>query len=478
MSILRRDRKQGIALVMVLLAVLVLATLAGGLVLVTSNHMMISGSGTDSQQALYAAKAGAWIKLGQAKMGNLDPLKETVMPDTSATFVARVEVGDGIKAFPPKGTYYVEAVGTSASGATRRVGMLAAVSESRWNHAAFGNNFVEMKSGSYTDAFNSDTGEPADHSKASIATNNAVDGIRLDKNNSVVVGWSGGFDPVTKKHKKKKPKKKDLLKPEADVQGPPGSAEKAVVKGDDDSYSAFTTANQVGNTAPVVMPAVPTEVAPPADLTTIQGAVNDPLVSALPSVVTSGVTPSILPPGAYHQLQVGKGGVAVLDVSAETPGSEVSYVFHGIHLNGGILTVKQPATGGSVTVKVYMDTGDGTDKTAGVHMSGASLVNPSAKPIDLQFLIAGQGTNTLEGHDELKDGLGPPTAYYVAYAPQATIEITKGQIFGAVVADQVKLDGDSLLDPDKASAVIHYDVALLNDTGNPPVLKILSTRHY
>jgi len=386
-------------------------------------------------------------------------------------------VGSPSTTFPPEDTYYVEATGYSPSGKVRKVGMLAKVSQSRWGHAAFGNNKVVLKSGCYTDSFNSDnpTGG-ADHSLASVATNNPKDGIKIEDHESVVVGWSGSID-TSGKRKKKKDKGDAKLVAEANVQGPPGSTEKAVVKGDGKaqrSYNNFVTATSIANQEPVNMPAVPAEVAPPSDITTIEGAVIDPLVSSLPSVVP--VTTSLLPPGAYHSLNVGAGGVAVLDVSGEPPGSEVRYVFHGINLNGGALQVLQPP-GDPVTVKVYIDTGDGKDKSAGVQMTGSSIINKEQKPINLQFLIAGKGENNLEGHDDLKDGL-TPTAYYVAYAPEGKINVKRGQIFGSVVADEVKLEGESLLDPDKAPAVIHFDTTLLEDTSNPPIINILSIRNY
>jgi hypothetical protein len=441
---------------------------------------MHAHSGSESQQALYAAKAGAWMKLGEVRNGNLDPIKTTAMKTTGATFSATVTVGGGKNTFPPADTYYVEAVGTVPGGKSRKIGILASVSQSRWNHAAFGNRQVEMKKGSYTDAFNSD-GLAFDHSKASIATNNPKDGIKIEDYQSVVIGWSGSVD-VSGKRKKKKEKDGDpKLVAEANIVGPPGSSEKVVVTGDskaDRSYNQFITGAQSANSDPVVMPAVPAEVAPPLDLTSITGASLDTTISPLPSITTS--TTSSIPPGAYHTLDVAPGGKAVLDVSTEKPGSEVSYVFHGMHLENATLEIAQPPSPAApVTVKVYIDTGDGKDKTAGVTMTGSSLVNPSQKPINLQLLLAGTGKAVLEGHDELKDGLGLPTAYYVAYGPEATIEVTRGQIFGSVVADRVILDGDEdLLAKDKAPAVIHFDTALLEDTSNPPVLSIMSVRQY
>ena len=468
------SKQQGIALIVVLLALMVLGSVAGGLIMVSSNHLMHAQSGHESQEALMAARAGAMLKVGELRKGNLDPLPKNVLPTSEASFSAIVVEGDGTEPFPPAGTFYVESTGVSSSGKVRKVGILVAISESRWSHAVFGNQEVLMKSGSYTASFNSD-GLGVTHAEASIATNNAKDGIKIEDYEGVVVGWSGSVDPVTKKTKKKKDKDGEdpKLVAEANVQGPPGSTESVVVKGKDAdrSYNSFVTGTETANNDPVLMPLVPTDVAVGTVGTVALGA-------TLPSISTSAVT--AIPPGAYDYLNVGAGGEAVLDVSAVEPGTEVKYVFSGINLAGGKLSVKQPP-GGDVVVKVFVDTGDGKDTSKGVHMSGASLINPSQKPINLQFLIAGEGANTLEGHDDDKDGLGPPTAYYVAYAPEGEIIINSGQVFGAVVGNRVLLDGDGALVSEKRTispAVVHFDTALLDDSSNPPMVKVLSVRYY
>jgi hypothetical protein len=470
MRVRKSTKRRGIALIMVLLALLVLGTVAGGMVAVGSNHLMHAFSGNQTLEAQYAARAGAWIKLAQVRSGDLKALESVKMPSSGATYSATVTVGlgPGTPPFPPPDTYYVEGVGTSVGGKERRVGILATLSSSRWNHAIFGNNEVTMNAGSYTDSFNSDGGA-VDHSKASVATNNSVRGVVIENTDSVVIGWanSTGTDG---KPKKKKDESEVELDPKANAQGPPGSTENVTVKskGKGKAYNEFVTGAQEANMDPVVLPTG-------LPLGTV--GVIDPLVSPYPSVTTTA--PTTIPPGAYHDLKVGSKQVAILDVSTLTPGSTAEYIFHSIDLQGGILQVQQPPTGKPVTVKVYIDTGKGTelDATAGLRMQGASLINPVAKPINLQFLVAGEGTISLEGHDDLKDGL-IPTAYYVAYAPEANIEILRGQIFGAIVANNVLLDGESLTDPDKAPAVVHYDVTLLGDEENPPIFQVLSVRNY
>ncbi len=472
MLTLKKRRPKGIALIVVLLALVVLAAVGGGVVAISTDNLMHAHTGNESLEALYAARAGAWHKLGQIRAGDDSPIKTPmVLPRTKSSYTVEVtKPSGGPKSFPPPNTIYVEATGKSFSGKVRRVGILAEMSQSRWNHAAFGNRQVVMKSGSYTDSFNSDGGA-VDHSKASIATNNAVDGIVIEDHKAVVIGWSNSLDVSTGKKKKKKDKdgSKTKLVAEANAQGPPGSTENLVVAGGkdvDQAYNSFVTGASKANNKPVTVP-------PLTPVTTI-GA-PDLTVPGLNSVNITTATPVNLTPGAYQDLTVGAGGVAVLDVSAVT-GSKAQFSFHAVDLNGGTLMVKQQVP--PIPVEVYVDTGDGTDSTAGVRMTGSSLINPVDKPINLQLLIAGKGTNNfLEGYDDLKDGL-TPKAYYVAYAPQAEITVSRGQIFGSVVAKRVTLDGESLTDPTKAPAVIHFDQTLLDDTSNPPQISVLSVRNF
>ncbi len=479
----RRRKRSGLALILILMALAVLGAVAAGMVTAGSGHLMQAYSSSESVEAEYAARAGAYMKLAQLRSGNLDPLKSTELTSTGAFYSATVTAGPGPgnPAFPPDGTYYVEGVGRSRGGKERRLGILASLSNSRWDHAIFGNNKITLKSGSYTDSFDSDNPlATADHSKASIATNNPTQGIEIEDNDGVVIGWANSRD-AGGAFRKGKSKGEVEIHPMANVVGPPGSLEGVTVKADEKggrkgkgqrggkSYKDFSNASQEANMDPVEIPAgLPAGTA---------GTVN-PSVSPLPSVVSSPL-PTRVPPGAYHDLRVTPGQVALLDVSTLEPGSTAEYVFHSIELRGGTLQVLQPPTGDPVTVKLYVDTGSGNrvDTTAGIRMEGGAMVNPVSKPINLQFLVAGQGKLTLEGHDERFSG-ATPTAYWVAYAPEAKIELNKGQIYGAIVANEVVLDGDSLTDASKPPAVVHYDVTLLDDDENPAKFRILSVRRY
>lgn len=490
-----RQLNHGIALVVVLLALLVLGTLAGGLVMVTSGHLMHAYGGNESQEALYAARAGAWVKLAQYRSAkNLNPIPETKLPGSSASYTATIKEGDpraGLITkrqmnergprektidFPPPGTVYVEAVGKSSGGKTRKVGILATLSQSRWNHAAFGNTKVELKSGAYTDSFNS-YGEQPDHSRASIATNNPKDGIIIGDHRSVVVGWANSSgDDGRKKMKKDKKSTPNNLEALASVQGPPGSTEAVVIGGDKESaksYRGFQTGDSSSNQDPVVIPAIPTSTLT-TDTLDGQGTITVLPDQPHPDLTVTGEV-RLTPEQAFHYLKVQPGGKVYLDVTGYPDGATVQYLFTGITLNSSSLEVLQPPDG-EVTVKVYVDTGDGSDPSAGVLMQGASVVNPSQRPINLQLLIAGKGVNKLEGHDDAKHGT-TPKAYYVAYGPEADIEVFGGQIFGAVVGDKVTLDGDEL-NPEKAPAVIHYDTALLQDTENASTFVIHSVRYF
>ncbi|MGE0494786.1 MAG: hypothetical protein AB7S38_36585 [Vulcanimicrobiota bacterium] len=466
-------KRRGVALVVILMSLALLAAVAMGLATISSGQLMHAHSESQSLEALYAARAGAWIKLGQVRAGDTSAIGPIALATTGATYSATVTVGPGpgTPPFPPADTYYVEATGTSKGGHQRKMAILASLSQTRWSHAAFGNTQVRMQSGSYTDSFDS-SGATVDHSKATVASNAKINGIYIEDPEKVVVGWANSTDISTGKKKKGKKDDDVELNPEARAMGPPASVESQVITGSakaHEAYKGFATTSQKMNVDPVTMPLLPAGAS---------GAVVDPLVSTNPSV--SGAALSQILPGAYHDLAATTGETAVLDVSALPPGSTAQYVFHHIDLNQATLQIKQPAAPAApVTVQIYVDTGKGAsaDPTAGIRMTGASLVNDKQVPALLQILIAGTGKNILEGHDELKDGVGPPTAYYVVYAPEGLVDVTRGQIYGAVVADVVKLDGESLTDPDKAPAVIHFDTALLNDTSNPAMFNVLSIQN-
>lgn len=459
----------------VLLALLVLGTLAGAIIIMTSGHLMHAQTGNESQEALYAARAGAYMMLGRIRNGDLRPIPKTAFPSNRSSFSAKVTVGSPSRPFPPEGTYYVEGVGYSTGNKERRVGILASITESRWNHAAFGSTEVVMMSGSYTDSFNSD-GRAYNHSEASIATNNPVDGIKIEDYESVVIGWSGSIEGGEKDRKGRRDKGEGdpKLVAEADVQGPPGSSESQVVKGSNAnrSYNSFVNASSEANLDPVVLPAIGSEVPVGKGGRVTRN-------SPYPSLNVEDPN-TLIKPGAYNQLDVSAAGEAILDVSDAEPGSVVSYVFNGIHLRGGVLSIKQPPSPAApVTVKVYVDTGDGSDPLRNVEMKGSSVINPSQKPVNFQLLIAGKGKNTLEGFEMGKDKTAVPSAYYVAYAPEGEILVSRGQIYGAVVGNRVVLEGDgSLTSREVEPGVIHFDTALLEDTANPPILNILSVRQY
>ncbi len=482
-----KNKRQGIGIAVVLLALMVLGSVAGAMILITSGHLMSAHSSQQSLEAVYAARAGAYTKLGQVRSGDLKPASGK-LPSERAFWEAVVFESGSKERNVPEDCLLVESTGyvidpsTGAKLRSRKVAILANITASRWTHAAFGNNQVQMKSGSYTDAWDSENplllAKDLDHSKASIATNNPKQGVEIEDKDTVVIGWANSTIPNTNKKKKKKESSEVELKPHADVMGPPGSVEKQTVKGDqgkDRAYKNFVTASQEVNMDPVVMP---TNLPVHNDVGLI-----DLGISPFPTVDVLGEVP--LKPGAYHDLRVeGENNIAILDVSHMDPGSTAEYIFRGIHLNGGMLQVLQPPMDplnpNPVTVKVYLDTGmkPNVDPLAGVHMEGAAVINPSTKPVHLQFLIAGEGRSVLEGSEG--EDMGSPEAYYVAYAPQADLIIKRGALYGAVMANNVTLEGDKdgLVKTDKLPAVIHFDINLLDDEENPPVFNVLSVRYY
>ncbi len=514
----RKKNEGGLGIVVVLMALMVLGSVAGAMVLISSGHSLNAHANLRGEEALYAARAGALIKLAQVRSGDHSKTHGNLSTDR-LTYDAMVFDETSSQRNVPQGCLLVEATGSVIEPTTgrtlrnRKVSILAQLTGSRWQHAAFGHTQVRVKAGSYTDAWDSDNPDldpdDLDHSKASIGTNNHHGGVVIEDRTAVVIGWDQAYLPASsKKQKKGKKDRSDVSGgPHADIYGPPGSDENLVVRqksGESLSNIIKNAVKQAFNGRGVVyrnfVPAAQETHLEPVVLPNLDpGTAGSPDSGTYNSVVLSNATSgNEIPPGAYHDLRI-EGGEAVLDVSHLEPGGTAEYLFRGVHLTNGALVIKQPpaveqylANAGDwpdfedapkpVTVKVYIDTGVGAnvDPEAGVHMEGGSVINPSTKPIHLQFLIAGEGNNTLEAKGGRgKDKLAPE-AFYVAYAPQAKVKIKEGELYGSVVADLVELDGDkdALKNSDKLPAVIHYDLSLLNDEElNLATIRILSTRY-
>ncbi|MCA9796819.1 MAG: hypothetical protein KC910_33645, partial [Candidatus Eremiobacteraeota bacterium] len=68
------SKNRGVALIVILMSLALLAAVAMGLATISSGQLMHAHSENQSQEALYAARAGAWIKLGQVRSGDTNAI--------------------------------------------------------------------------------------------------------------------------------------------------------------------------------------------------------------------------------------------------------------------------------------------------------------------------------------------------------------------------------------------------------------------
>jgi len=430
------QHRRGVALVVVLLVIGVLATVALGLATLSQGNLLHSMSERMSLQALYAAQAGARRKVAEIKAGDPAPLPWTALPAVDGQAVAgnyTVNVTQGGSTAPngfavPGGanTYYVLATGRStSSGATRQFAMLLTSSSSPYTYAAYVTERAEFTGNAQTDTFDSSLSFPysildADASKARLGTSKTSGTAFYLDNTSAV-----GRDPVTGQGI-------------ADIVGGPGSSESTLVSGPNSRYGTFQTQNRTLD--PVEAPAAGTV---------------DKIASGVGSTV-------IVTPGAYKAAGASGGGKLVLDVSGVTgPAQNLVYTFESMNLVdlGSQLELRfpgyplAPTTLHNITIYVHND----------VNIKDAAILNPSNKPERLQF-------KQEEGGKKIAiENLG--TAYCVCYAPDSTVEIKKGSaIWGSVVARDLKLLSEGL------GAAIHYDKSLETAAGGSTNLNIVGTQ--
>lgn len=150
--------------------------------------------------------------------------------------------------------------------------------------------------------------------------------------------------------------------------------------------------------------------------------------------------------GAYGDVDVASGQTLRLQ-------SGGVYVFNKLKLDENS-RLELPT--GATNVKIYV--------VEQMEIIKGSIINPSSQPENLEFNVVG-------GTVDHKD-LGT-TGYYVLNAPFSDVTIQNSQVYGSIIGDTVKLDGDISAG---TPAWVHYDQNLAATGGGGNGIQVLSTK--
>jgi len=407
-----RKSPTGVAIILVMLVLALLAVVAGALYQLGASSLYASHREEEEKRALLAAEAGLWRAATAYRAdGTFTGFPETDLPGARARY--RVEVilppGPGPKGPIPAGLAYIHATGTSGRvGETsdlweRQVGLLVERSDSAYHYGLFASTQLEIREGN-TDCWSSSVGPyPAGTrpARAHVGTNG-------DTASSVVLQPGCQVDSGT-----------------GIIHMPTGAPPSGIVS---PSGAYLSRVDQMPSyIMPTVTMSASTTTAP--NVTTFSG---------------------YLPPGTYGEVIVPSGETLSLLEGA-------SYQFERIRLegngalalgNGSLPAWSNPAT--SRTVVQVNDT---------LVMAGPSrILNTSGRADFLEFEINGVsgGTNTLCGGFSG----GPSQAYFVMKAPTSRVELLEGHFFGAIVARVIEVGISS-------DCRVAYDLDLPNNTSSP-----------
>lgn len=371
-------RPRGVAIIVVFLVLILLATVAWAVMAMSSGNLVHSRNTAEGLNALYAAEGGATSKaavLGNNTANN-GPLSGTY-PETGATFRAEVyQAGQTYEGFTvPFGHYYIISTGKSRSGVEKKVGVLGVIASSRYDFAAFGSDRVIMADGAKTYSFSS-SGAPASHTKATLGTNSQTAGFNILGSTSRV----GGDSAVAR------------------IYGPPGSVETSAVAAGSAglNYAAFSAM---------------TQSKPMDDF-------NFPFPPGTTDITGDA---TILPGDSFNDVNLTAANTLTLDVSAVPAGGTAEFQFNSLQVLAGSQIVVDPP-GADVNCEIYI--------SGPFTMTDGSIVNDSLIPARMKFMIKG-------GDVELTDY--NTKAYYTAYAPENKITVKEGDLYGSVIAEEVEI---------------------------------------
>jgi hypothetical protein len=432
-------RKQsGIALVMVMMALGLLAVTTLGITYLGNMSLMQSKNQFQTDEALYAAQAGMRVKLAQIRGGDETDISGT-MDGSEAGYSVQVfssgeTVWPGFTVPSDPNYFYILSEGESRTEKTRRVGMLIRKSFSDYNIAALASNKVKLEEGSFTQTYSSDPLNPVTPSDYHLATVGITDTkgtieIDTDPGKESYVG----FDNVAEG--------------KARLYAPPGAVQSDVVKNGvaGVNFSSFTIESTLS------------DIESFDDRIFAKGLSDDIKAESAADIITLTPVQDAGPDGILgtsddiwevrkKDIVAKNGGIVVLDISAVPDDKVARFNFKKMTMDtGGQI---QLLTGSSKAVcQFYVN--DSVD------ILGGGILNPTAVPSRFEFLIK-------KGSVTIKDLTS--VAYMVVKAPEQKVTIEEGELRGAVVAKEIEL---------KKGARLFYDKALTEtNTGASHIIQI------
>ncbi|MBI3926962.1 MAG: hypothetical protein HY319_15610 [Armatimonadetes bacterium] len=436
-----RSASRGVAIVVVLMCMSLLAIVALSIMTMGSANLMHAHSETESLNAFYAARAGAWLKAAQLKAGDPGDLSAPQsMGAVDASFTVEVYAeGETVpaSAFISRTTplavpasagkvWYVLATGRTGSGRQRQVGLLLEESSALFDFAAFASETLRLEGSrllpAYTDTWDSATDrflpDQADLARIGVNSNDPNSVLfRQDPESQERIGCP---DPGTAAAGK------------ADVFAGPSAPRSAVTGNLPEDFASFQNLPGLRSLDPVPSLAY------------------DPDAARYPAggQIVMGGGALTIPDGTYNSLSLN--GAAKLTLRTDLAATDPAvFVFKEVTMRG---------TGDQVPEILLQDGGTGKGAVIYVaagdfNMINGSLVNSGRAPSNLMLKVA-------DGHDiMLAAALQGAQAYYVCYAPGCNVDVVGGEIYGAVVGKNVSLKASSLM-----PAAVHYDVQLKRDS--------------
>ncbi len=424
----RTGKKQGVAIIVVLLVLTVMAVIAAGVVSLGTGNLSLANAQAQSERAYYAAEAGLAITLNrlQADMNHTGS-NEFLLGSTDSFDTTVFRQGDpgipvGVVIPGPEYRYILSEGRAQNDGfeirARRQVGLLARITQSMFSYAVFARNAVTIEGNSQVDFYNSEGNPIPAGAHGHVATNiSAKNSIKVETN-SIVNGKAYTAPGVI---------------------NPGGIVVDA---------SSDVTGGQITMPSPVNFKAVSLPV-DPEGLDPATG--TDPLNPDAADVPYADLTVNSagppLPPGAYGDVVVEAGGILTL-----VPGGEYTFASLTVRDDSAI-QLPNSVLPTSLYIKKTMAMLDG------------AVVNDSLKPPLLKVFVS-QGPVGLKA----KKGGAPTKGYYSVYAPDADVKLDEqGHLYGSVIGKTVTIE---------SSSKVTYDMELQNSSGGAINLQILSHDRY
>jgi Tfp pilus assembly protein PilX len=416
-----KKRTQGLALVIVMMALGLLAVTTLGITYLGNMSLVQSKNQFQTDEAIFAAQAGLRVKIGQLKADDEADITGDLTNSDASYSVQVFKSGDpdwpaGLPTEP--NLYYILSEGESSNEKTRSVAMLIRKSSSDYNIAALASDKVELKENSYTQTYSSDPTKPVTPSDYQLATVGITDSkgtitIDSDPGKESYVGFDNGSEG------------------KARLYAPPGAVESDVIQSGTAgvNFSSFTIESTLSDLNAL-------------DSKAFANGLSDDITADSGDVLTLAPIQDAGPDGTMgtsddvweikkKKIEAKNGGIIILDISMIPDDQVGQFNFKSMEMDSGGQV--QLFTGTSeANCQFYVD--------GGVSIKGGGILNPTAVPSRFEFLI--------KNGDVIIEDL-TSVAYMVVKVPSKKVSIKKGELRGAVVAKEVVLEDGARLFYDK-----------------------------